>query len=580
MAAIAPHTKLDGKYVVKRLLGEGGFGRVFLAEDLLLPHRPVAIKVIDNPRANEKREMLWEMEHLSRLKHPGVTDFFHHFEHGGHLCLVMEFCPGGSLAAHLERVAPCPAEQVFEWGLRLCETLAAVHAQGIAHHDIKPQNILFGHDGAIKLGDFGVANRCGGTIVYMAPEQLVGEKGAHLDTRCDIYALGLTLLEALTGEQPFHGLGDIDQLRRQWRHDFVPETLPRWVQEILLRATHPTPESRFQDMQQFAEAIRAKHVAFSLDRNRLRAGRFAEQAEQALARQQWRRALALTEQALDLCADSIPGLLASARCHLLLRRLDRAKSCFERAQALSPRTPIHKHLAWIHLEQGRIPPAISLLTDHLQRHPTDYEAYNLLLKCYFLTERWEAGSVLAREVVAQRAPSQCFASNALLFDILSADGVPEPVDELLVQQSDHRFLDYNLMVADEVDGAWAAGDRPSLASKLLFEEYRFGLSGRRAPPGVPVVHLSDSWWVEADRTITSIGSLKSNDIVLDDRGVSRRHALLVNIGSEVWLHDLSSTVGTRVDGQAVEERVFLEGVHVVHIGRRKLRIAARRDILI
>ncbi|MBV5331587.1 protein kinase, partial [bacterium] len=95
------------------------------------------------------------------------------------------------------------------------------------NHDIKPANILFSLEGAIKLGDFGVANRNAGTRCYMAPEMLLGEPVAKTDPRVDIYAVALTLLEMLTGEHPFDQLSPEQALKRRIAHDFIPDSLPR-----------------------------------------------------------------------------------------------------------------------------------------------------------------------------------------------------------------------------------------------------------------------------------------------------------------------------------------------------------------
>jgi serine/threonine protein kinase len=114
----------------------------------------------------------------------------------------MEFCPGGNLDERLAGTGKIREDKGFAWALDLCQTLSYVHTNGIVHHDIKPQNILFAADGTIKLGDFGVANRNVGTRMYMPPEMLIGEQVSRTDPRVDVYSLGLTLLEALTGRHP------------------------------------------------------------------------------------------------------------------------------------------------------------------------------------------------------------------------------------------------------------------------------------------------------------------------------------------------------------------------------------------
>jgi serine/threonine protein kinase len=279
---ITVNDKLDGKYVIVAKLGNGGFGEVFLANDSALPDRQVAIKVLNAKSAGDHSNLIWEMQALSKFNHPGVVSFYHHFTEGNDIFLVMEFCKGGSLDDRIVRDGRCEASEVFAWGPILCETLASVHERSIVHHDIKPQNILFTNRDDIKIGDFGIANRDMGTIIYMPPEMFLGERLAKTDPRVDVYSLGITLLESITGRNPFEDLQPDEQLPARISHDFIPQTLPRWVQEVLLKATHPTPELRFQTMRDFAEAIQSKRVPYVFDGNRIKAHALAEKAERLL----------------------------------------------------------------------------------------------------------------------------------------------------------------------------------------------------------------------------------------------------------------------------------------------------------
>jgi serine/threonine protein kinase len=167
---------LDGKYVVVGRLGGGGFGEVFLAEDQAIPGRQVGLKVLSRHPTGDHADLIWEMRALSQFQYPGVVAFHHHFTHQTLLVLAMEFCAGGSLGDLLHSDSPINPDEVFRWGAMLCDTLAFVHGKGIVHHDIKPGNILFSHDGLVKIGDFGVANRNGGTRLYMSPEALCWAK--------------------------------------------------------------------------------------------------------------------------------------------------------------------------------------------------------------------------------------------------------------------------------------------------------------------------------------------------------------------------------------------------------------------
>ena len=328
--------RLDEKYRLVGRLGTGGFGEVFLADDEAIPARQVALKVLSGGPPGEHSALVHEMRSLSQFNHPGVVAFHHHFMHHGQLVLAMEYCPGGSLDDRLTGGNAVALNDVFRWGAVLCDTLHFVHEKGIVHHDIKPANILFARDGSMKLGDFGVANLNTGTRLYLPPEMLLGEPVSRTDPRVDVYALGITLVEAVTGENPFELLTPEDALRARVTHATVAPGLPRWAQEVLLRATHPTPELRFQNMEEFGQAIRARHVPYVLDSQRIKAHVLAERAERLLDKKQWKQAQRLADQALHLSPACTAALIAAGRCQLLIRRTAQAKRFFSRGTGCQP----------------------------------------------------------------------------------------------------------------------------------------------------------------------------------------------------------------------------------------------------
>ena len=572
--------KLDGKYVVVGRLGAGGFGEVFLAEDEAIPGRQVALKILAGDSAGDHQNLIWEMRTLSKFNHPGIVGFHHHFTHEDQLVLVMEYCAGGSLGNRLYSGRAISQDEVFRWGLVLCDALNFVHDKGIVHHDIKPANILFSHDGAIKLGDFGVANRNTGTRIYMAPEMLLGESVSKTDPRVDVYALGLTLLEMLTAEHPFDSMSSEQALKARIAHEFVPDSLPRWVQDILLRATHPTPERRFQNMSEFREAIAGKHVPYVFDAKRIKAHALAEKAESFLARKKWKSAEKLVGEALRLSPNSATALIAAGRYYLLIRRIDKAKECFSRALSVNPRIHVQKELGWLNLEEGHLPIAISLLSDHLDRNASDFEAYNLLLKCFFLSERYEAGEDLGRLMMKEKAASTCFRNNRFLCRLLNGGYSEQELNEFVAREESNPFAAYNLAVATEKVRSWDKDGTPALREKVVFQEYRFG-AARNAGKSNPIsIRLPDGSRRETSAPLVSIGFLPANDIVLTTKNVSRRHAVIANFPDEVWLYDLGSTCGTMLDGEGVAGRAFLDGVHPISIGDSVIEVAARADLLV
>lgn len=572
--------RLDDKYRVVGRLGSGGFGEVFLADDEVIPGRQIALKALSGLPGGEHSALVHEMRSLSQFNHPGVVAFHHHFKHQSQLVLAMEYCPGGSLDDRLAGGNAVALNDVFRWGAVLCDTLAFVHGKGIVHHDIKPANILFAQDGTLKVGDFGVANLNTGTRLYLPPEMLLGEPVSRTDPRVDVYALGITLVEAATGANPFELLTPEDALRARVTHATVAPGLPRWAQEVLLRATHPTPELRFQNMAEFGQAIRARHVPYVLDSQRIKAHALAERAERLLEKKQWKQAQRLADQALHLSPGCTAALMAAGRCQLLIRRTAQAKQFFSRALDVSPRMHVQKELGWLHLEEGNFSVAISLLCDHIDRNAADFEAYNLLLKCFYLTGRFEAGEELAGQMMEHKTPSDCFRNNRFICRLLN-DGYTDAA----LGKVDHTdvvnpFVAYNLAVAREAPTSWSADGKPALRDKLLIQDYRSGLVKEAHKQNTISIRLQDGSVRETSATVVALGSLVANDVVLGDRSVSRRHAVITNLPSEVWLHDLGSSQGTKLDGEKVDGRTFVDGVHRVNLGRATIEVGSRADLLV
>ena len=150
----------------------------------------------------------------------------------------------------------------------------------------------------------------------MAPELSLGEAVPGTDPRIDIYALGITLVELLLGTNPLRSVSGRELLRSKIRHDFIPISLDRWVQEILLKATHPIPEQRFQTMLEFREAIESRRVPYVFDRNRIKAQKLAGRATSLLARKKWQSAKKACRAALRLSADCVAALIVAGRTEL------------------------------------------------------------------------------------------------------------------------------------------------------------------------------------------------------------------------------------------------------------------------
>jgi serine/threonine protein kinase len=288
-------TLYDSRYEYVKDLGEGGFGKVFLAKEKV-SNRLVAIKQLKNTDKLKQEDIIHEIEIVSKFENQNIVAYYHHFWQGEQLFLVMEYCAGGSLRDKMKD-NNLVATEIFKWIKILAECLRVVHKKGIIHHDIKPDNILFSENGTIKISDFGIANTGGGTRAYMSPEALNWDSRSKSDPRVDIYAIGVTLIELLTGKNPFFFLSKEQIHELHQKADFPINHLPNWQQEIILKAINKTPELRFQYMVELEEAINAKAVPVIFKKEILKAAELVEYAEKALRTKKWRNAAKYLEHA-------------------------------------------------------------------------------------------------------------------------------------------------------------------------------------------------------------------------------------------------------------------------------------------
>jgi hypothetical protein len=264
-----------GRYRLVEELGRGGMGVVYRADDPEL-ERQVAIKLIHLAAGNEtsaselEARFRREAKAAARISHPGVVTIFDVGREGEELFLVMELVTGGSLSARLRNEAYPESREALELAARVADALAAAHAAGLVHRDVKPANILFTETGQVKVTDFGVARAMGdateltrtGTVVgspaYMAPEQI---KGMAVDPRADVFALGVVLYEMLMRQKPF-AADTITTLVYEILHKdpfASPEltgSLPGGISAFLRRALAKEPADRVPSAVAFAAECR------------------------------------------------------------------------------------------------------------------------------------------------------------------------------------------------------------------------------------------------------------------------------------------------------------------------------------
>ena len=216
-----------GRYELKEKVGAGGQAIVYLAWDTTL-EREVAVKVM-NQVATTQEEYIDTLRNeailAAGLSHPNIATVHDFTVEGEHACIVMEFFPN-SLDKEIANNGPMSPARAVEVISKICEALSYAHSMGFVHRDIKPHNVLMGSDGSPKVTDFGisrasdlsVATSSTGTPLYMSPEQCRGEES--IDIRSDIYAIGITFYEILTGTPPFQG--SAPQLYRMHIEEPIP----------------------------------------------------------------------------------------------------------------------------------------------------------------------------------------------------------------------------------------------------------------------------------------------------------------------------------------------------------------------
>ena len=266
---------LEGRYAIKRELGEGGMATVYLADDLK-HERKVALKVLKPELAAVvgAERFLAEIRTTANLQHPHILALFDSGEVDGLLYYVMPFVQGESLRERLDREHQLPVEEAVRIAVAVAGALDYAHRQGVIHRDVKPANLLI-HDGQPVVSDFGIALAVSaggggrltetglsmGTPHYMSPEQATGDQ--HVGAATDIYALGCVLYEMLVGEPPYTGstpqailgkiiAGEPASVRNQ------RASVPANVEAAIRKALEKLPADRFRTAGELADVLQGR----------------------------------------------------------------------------------------------------------------------------------------------------------------------------------------------------------------------------------------------------------------------------------------------------------------------------------
>jgi hypothetical protein len=265
---LAPGAIIASRYRVVNLLGKGGMGEVYRADDLTL-NQPVAMKFLPRKLVSDQAALARfhsEVRVARNVAHPSVCRVFDIGESEGRIFLTMEYIDGEDLAALLRRIGRLPSDKATELARQICAGVGAAHDAGVLHRDLKPANIMVDGRGCAHVSDFGVAGLAedlkedasrAGTPAYMAPEQLAG-KGVSIQS--DVFSLGLILYEMFTGKRAFKGATIADLMRAyQDSAPSRPSTLigeiDARVERVILQCLERDPAARPRTALDVARAL-------------------------------------------------------------------------------------------------------------------------------------------------------------------------------------------------------------------------------------------------------------------------------------------------------------------------------------
>lgn len=266
-----------GDYQIVSVIGRGGMGKVFKVRNTL-SERIEAMKVLlpdIDARPDLVERFLREIKVVAALEHPGIASLRTALRANAQILMIMEFVEGSSLHWHMQQ-GKIETARAVRFTQQVLEALAYAHRHGVVHRDIKPSNILVAPDDRVKLTDFGIASRSGdprltsegmalGSLFYMSPEQM---KAESVDARSDLYSVGVTLYEMLTGQPPVQGTSfySILKAHMEGRPRAVTELAPKVPPElsrVIAKSLEKAAEARFQTAAEFHAAL----SGFAVERN-------------------------------------------------------------------------------------------------------------------------------------------------------------------------------------------------------------------------------------------------------------------------------------------------------------------------
>ena len=265
---------IGGRYEIQELIGTGGMSDVYRAKDNKL-NRNVAVKVLKQ-EFSENRDFVAkfrkEAEAAANLMHPNIVTVYDVGEENGISYIVMELVDGYTLKQYIEKKSRLTISECISIALPIASGIEAAHNNGIIHRDIKPQNVIISKDGKVKVTDFGIAktttsntisSNVMGSVHYTSPEQA---RGGFSDEKSDIYSLGITLFEMVTGRVPFNGDTTVAIAIKHIQEEMPSpriyvEDVPISIEQIILKCTQKSPDRRYQKMSEVIEDLKKAYIS-------------------------------------------------------------------------------------------------------------------------------------------------------------------------------------------------------------------------------------------------------------------------------------------------------------------------------
>lgn len=266
---LKPGMYLQGRYEIIEKIGSGGMADVYKARCHTL-NRLVAVKVLKEEfSSNESFVNRFKMEAqaAARLSHPNIVNVYDVIDEGDSHYIIMELIEGITLKSYIAKKGRLEVKETIGIAIQVAQGMSAAHQHNIIHRDIKPQNIIVSRDGKVKVADFGIARAASsntqdlnamGSVHYISPEQA---KGEPVDARSDIYSLGITMFEMVTGRLPFDGENTLSVAMAHLENPITPPKvcnpdIPESLEQIILKCTEKRPEDRYGSAEEVIADLR------------------------------------------------------------------------------------------------------------------------------------------------------------------------------------------------------------------------------------------------------------------------------------------------------------------------------------